>query len=194
VPYWCCQPYVRALPTAEIAAIWARNDARYQPSSRSVLLGYSTLDSSIIKCIITLICNVKRTVFGRSQRCRDTAIADTSEKPASAADDNATDVADVDNEPPQGTIDDNDGRTPVLPPTSSRQPTETVVTSEAARARIQEMIATYRANVVLPDGRRKRRLQALEAAQKAAEAKGEDLAAKRIGRRPAGGDQGGPTG
>ena len=40
VPYWCCQPYVRALPTAEIAAIWARNDARYQPpAGRSVSPG-----------------------------------------------------------------------------------------------------------------------------------------------------------
>ena len=113
-----------------------------------------------------------------------TAAADTSEHPAPAADGDATDVADVDNEPPQGAVDENDGRTPVLPPTSSRQPTETVVTSEAARGRIQEMIAAYRANVVLPEGRRKRRLQALEAAQKAAEANGEDLAAKRFGRRP----------
>ena len=38
VPYWRGQPYVRAMPTPEVAAIWARKDARH----RAAMAAYGT--------------------------------------------------------------------------------------------------------------------------------------------------------
>ena len=62
----------------------------------------------------------------------------------------------------EGEVDENDGRVPVLPPTSSREPTETTGLDDVTRARIVALMDAYRAGLTPATGRKQRRLLALE--------------------------------